>query len=324
MGPTPSTSEVPRASSLQHGLATADSDEEWDDDDSGSQDEDDDQSDGEDEDDRLSRTFVEAVHSSLVDYLRSPNAAPTSVTSRYLDGNFDLFMACKDIICNGDDVDDPVWTAKVDLAEYAVPSLFWHLQNIDLDAVPDKLLAFIAEGLKELFTNVALVSRSLEYQIEQGYFGFELPLKQEWPGRSVTLRLLEKADQLEEGKLAEDCVKWIKEVLRQPSKLLLPLAKAHVENWLSSDTEDFEPEFECALAALSTVSLDYRQKKIILNLSRRTLCKPCRSQSLMVCRERRMRSCLWRRHFQKVRETPTHTVLSLSHCHVLHVLNPNM
>jgi hypothetical protein len=240
--------------SMQKTSHTASPDDDWEDDDDSSQDEEDDQSDEGEEDSRLSSTFVQAVHNSLIDYLRDPATSPTSFITGSADARAELFMACKDVICNGDDIESPEWTAKVDLGEYAVHSLFRHLKNIDVDAISDILLARITQGVKEVFTNAEPVATSLENQIHQGYFGFELPLKPEWPLQSVILDFLAKASQLKEGKLQRDCAQWIEKILKKPSELFLALAKAHVENWLNGAPGDSEPAFECALAALSTVS----------------------------------------------------------------------
>jgi tetratricopeptide (TPR) repeat protein len=200
----------------------------------------------------LTNTTLHLRHASMRDYFRNPVSKPTPLTTAIFDAQMDLAVTCMDVLCNG--LKDPKFEAKLDLEEYAVSSCFNHLRNVDINSASDKQIVRVVEGLFELLTKANLVANVLERYKDQSYLGFRPASDPKSPDRDLVLKWFRRASSLGSDILRSESAAWVKEIITNPLRLLLPLARAHVVNWYDSlSPDDASCAFDCALKALITV-----------------------------------------------------------------------
>ncbi|KAJ9647100.1 hypothetical protein H2199_002086 [Coniosporium tulheliwenetii] len=185
--------------------------------------------------------LVNLRHASLGDYVKSKDLKATKATKALLssrDAKVHIVTTSLRIICKGADVPEPLWLHAT--------SHIWD-QLGDLNDASEEETKIVVELIAEMFTSSPIQQYiSGHHADSDGYplhgdsffFGSNAGLQNN--NRKVIRKWLEKADALKSVHLEPKVSTWVKEVLANPAKLLSPLVKTCIREWLNCDGEAYE------------------------------------------------------------------------------------
>jgi Cdc6-like AAA superfamily ATPase len=176
---------------------------------------------------------VELRHASLGDYLRNPRAQTTGLIYSVSEARVRIVISTMRIFCQGRQVQPRLWW-------FALQNWMKQLQDLDDKIVSDNDTKTIVEylvqvfyGSKELQSHIVGTIRNFG----QEHFEFGYNSNPQHPFRVTIHRWFKKALQNSSIVLDNATSEWISEVLEHPMRLLVPLTRICVSEWLQADDD---------------------------------------------------------------------------------------
>jgi hypothetical protein len=174
---------------------------------------------------------VELRHASLGDYLRNPRAQTTALIYSVSEARIRIVVSTMKIFCQGHQVQKRLWW-------FALQDWMKQLQDLDDHIVSDNDTKTIVEylvqvfyGSKELQSHIVGTIRNVGLE----HFEFGYNSNPQHPFRVTIHRWFKKALQSPSIVLDNTTSEWISEVLEHPMRLLVPLTRICVSEWLQAD-----------------------------------------------------------------------------------------
>jgi hypothetical protein len=209
--------------------------------------------------------FVNLRHASLGDYLKRSNLEPTPILLTARDASAHIVLTSLRIICKGADSPQELWL-------YLMTTFLDQLRSVDEKNVSEEDTKRIVEHLLEIFLLKPLQTHIAKFHATpNGYpllgdsgdgdcFFFGTNINLQHKNRLVVQKWFKKADRMTSVKLDDEASKWIKTVIEEPLKLLIPLTKTCIREWLACDGPAFEMywRFRFAWQCIVSVSTYYK------------------------------------------------------------------
>jgi hypothetical protein len=189
---------------------------------------------------RQREIFVHLRHASLGDYLRRADLKPTTILSGAQHGEVHVLLTILRIICNGADAPQELWL-------YLMSNFLDQLRSLDNSVVSDADTKFIVEYLHDIFTSETLGRHIAKFHKtpagypllgDSFYFGSNTDLQS--GNRLAIQQWLRRAQDMVSAKLNSEVSNWTGQILGDPVKLLVPLTKVCISEWLACKGEGFE------------------------------------------------------------------------------------
>jgi hypothetical protein len=233
------------------------------------EDEDDAEDEGDDEDtineveqqlqNRQRGIYVHLRHASLGDYLKRSDLKPTAILLNVREGAVHVMLSSLDIICKGADAPRQLWL-------YLTSNFYNLLSSFDEVSVSQEDTKRIAEYLVYMFTSEPLGKYIAKPQNES-YAGlpvvwncFDLGGNNtdlQYPTRILIEKWFKRASNLTSVNLNAKASVWVKTVLENPLKLLVPLTETCIREWLvcKENSDEVVSRFEYAWRFITQVSI---------------------------------------------------------------------
>ncbi|KAF2794591.1 hypothetical protein K505DRAFT_324678 [Melanomma pulvis-pyrius CBS 109.77] len=208
---------------------------------------------------RQRETKVNVRHASVGDFLNSKGLKTSTVLFSREDAAFHTAELSLRIICEG--ASAPL-TISWDVWFHAMTNIFEQLDNVDEKTTAPYQTEIIIELLWVLFNSEALakfISRldsiGSEYVLNKSFFlGFNTDLGHK--NRQAVQKWITKANGPDIIQLKPATRKWVEEIVESPLKLLVPLTKVCIHEWLYFDEGPFELYWRYRFAWLCLVATD--------------------------------------------------------------------
>jgi hypothetical protein len=176
---------------------------------------------------------VELLHASLGDYLRNPRAQTTSLLYSVSEARVRIVISTLRIFCQGGHVDPRLWW-------FALQNWMTQVQDLDERLVSDSDTKTIVEYLVQVFYSSTelqqhIVGTLRNVGLDEFEFGYNNNPQHHF--RVTVNRWFNKALQNPSIVLDHATSEWIREVLENPMRLLVPLTRICVSEWLQADGE---------------------------------------------------------------------------------------
>lgn len=174
---------------------------------------------------------VELRHASIGDYFRNPRAQTTALTYSISEARVRIVISTMRIFCQGSQVQPGLWW-------FALQNWMTKLQDLDDKIVSDNDTKTIVEYLVSVFYTSKELQQHIVGTIRNvglEYFEFGYNSNPQHPFRVTIYRWFEKALQNPSIVLDNVTSEWIREVLEHPMRLLVPLTRICVSEWLQAD-----------------------------------------------------------------------------------------
>jgi hypothetical protein len=190
--------------------------------------------------------FVHLRHASLGDYLRRVDLKPTAILLGAKQGQVHVVLTMLQIVCKGADAPQELWL-------YLMANFLGQLSSLDCSIVSEADTKLIIGHLHEIFTSETLGRHIAKFHVgDEGYpllgdgrGGFHLGLNtgQQNENYLVIRKWLRKAQDAGLTKLDSEISNWVGQILDDPLKLLIPLVRACISEWLACKAGGFELYF---------------------------------------------------------------------------------
>jgi hypothetical protein len=136
-------------------------------------------------------------------------------------------VAVLQLICKGANAPQELWL-------YLMANFLSQLGSLDCSIVLEAYTKLIIGSLHELFTSETLARHISRFQntLTGKNFSFGANTDQQNKNSIVIRRWLQKSQDTWLNRLDSEISKWVREVLSDPSKLLVPLVKISIIEWL--------------------------------------------------------------------------------------------
>jgi hypothetical protein len=175
---------------------------------------------------------VELLHASLGDYFRN-RAQTTALIYSVSEARVRIVISTMRIFCQGGNVDPRLWW-------FALQNWMTQLQDLDERLVSDSDTKTIVEYLVQVFCTSKELQQHIVGTIRNvglEYFEFGYNDNPQHPFRVTVHRWFHKGLQNPSIVLDHTTTEWIREVLENPMRLLAPLTRICVSEWLQADGE---------------------------------------------------------------------------------------
>jgi hypothetical protein len=202
--------------------------------------------------------FVNLRHASLGDYFNRLNLQSSAILHIGRDAKAHVILTSLSIICQGPNAPQELWL-------YLMTTHLAQLRSLDEKDTTDGETRRIVEYLVQIFLSdrlqkhIAKVHRTsngyplLDISGDSFFFGTNTDLQHE--NRLVVLKWFKKADCMTSENLTDEASSWVKSILEEPLKLLIPLVKTSVREWLACEGNAFEMFWRFRFAWLCIISV---------------------------------------------------------------------
>jgi hypothetical protein len=187
------------------------------------------------EEERQGEIFIHLRHASVGDYIEDSGRKPMGVLFNANEAPLHMLLTNLRIVCEGSSVPERLW-------HHAMDSWLSQLHDLDEKTVLEADIRLIVEHLATIFNSEALgkyiaqekcLSSWNSYYSSKFDFGSNTDLQNR--NRATIRKWLQRAVDLKSISLAPDVDEWIKELIKHPLKLLVPLSKTCITEWLACD-----------------------------------------------------------------------------------------
>lgn len=194
----------------------------------------------EQEQERQRGIFVYLRHASLGDCLKDPDLEATKILLDVREARIHIFLTSLRIICEGAN-------APRVLLMLAMRNWWSQLRDFDKSGASQEETKRIVESIVDIFLSKPVgkfiarciaIGSAFDFSDNWPFFGPNTDLKDS--NRTVIHRWFQKADGIESVKLKPDVAKWVKEIIENPLRLLVPLTKTCIYEWLDCDAPGHE------------------------------------------------------------------------------------
>jgi hypothetical protein len=211
----------------------------------------------EQEEERQRGIFLQLRHASLGDYIKKTDHKTTAILFSVGEAPVHLLLMNLRLICEGSKVPHPAWL-------FAMKTWLGQLRDLDEKRVSEEDTKLIVEKIMFVFTSEQLAAYIAKhhsepdgYPLHEGdifFFGSNTDLQHR--NRIAIRKWLLKAVSLESVTLTSATSKWANEILAHPLKLIVPLAKICIQEWLGCDDENsFQLNWRFQFAWRCTISV---------------------------------------------------------------------
>jgi hypothetical protein len=164
-----------------------------------------------------------------------------------------ILKMCIDILISSADAKDD--TASSELKGYAVQYWYEHLKDLDISSASDEDVRQVLISVHRIMSNESNVASLFERQAQAAELYPKRDSETTTPWYDSLQAWAVRGSTIPEDTLSQEVKAWSGELVANPKDALLPLAKAHVDNWrLESNRFFIVAAYKFAATALSLVS----------------------------------------------------------------------